>query len=351
MILPNVLKCNSKCVLFSVLMIFNQLAFAVTRGLLIDVDNLKVTKPLMAATIAGEALSGWKSNTVTVANSPGISNTLYLNLSAMSNAVGSYSEEGKNYMVFDIKDDSGVSSGVGFILRVSSYLCLFGGCWGSNGDIAVGNTELEISPTKDFDFAQVIYSVKLIATGAEIKSSYSVPDWQIGVLSFWGTQSANRVVVMRGFNINYTKTGCVASAYPSSINMGVVSVAQLTNSRSVAALLPVTVSLKCDSGIGVYASMTDLSDPGNSKENLTLIPSTNTAKGVAVRFLDENQNAISYGPPSAFVGSLNQWKVKSSSDPNEVSFKLYPQYVMTGTASDVTPGDANAMASITFAYE
>ncbi|MGZ0719096.1 fimbrial protein [Pseudomonas palleroniana] len=203
------------------------------------------------------------------------------------------------------------------------------------------------------EFRDYQYGIKFIALSNNIpRGTFSISTQQVGNANLPAVDTP--AVSLSGFSITYEQTGCIASVSPSILGMGVVSPLDFSGVGStVSGNLSATVSLQCDDGLGVYASMTDQNNIGNSDSILSLSQSTgNAATGVGVRFVREDNSVVSYGPSSSFVDptSTSQWQVKSKSDSNNsFSFTLRPEYIQT--ESSITAGDANALVSITFAYD
>ncbi|MFL1552209.1 fimbrial protein [Pseudomonas sp. D47] len=310
--------------------------------------------------IIGEALTGWiNSGLQQVMNSQGVtygSFGLIIN-SPVSNI--SYSESGYNYTVYNVYLPGGEPSGIGFILRTYSQDCgIVIGC--ANTGPHIQNTGNDYKQFRDvvaanFNVAYA-YEIKFIATSANITTgSYDLGGSLVGYSSFFTTFKADGDVGLGSFRLTYEQSGCTASLSPAVINMGVVSPLGFSGvGTTVASNAPVTVSLQCSTpDIGVLATMTDQNNTSNSTQTLQLTPgATTTATGVGVQFLRDGSSLVTYGPDSSFVESSSaaQWRVKDKSTlSNTAQFVLTPQYIQT--ASSITPGEANAVASITFAYD
>ncbi|VWD34747.1 fimbria subunit protein [Burkholderia lata] len=104
------------------------------------------------------------------------------------------------------------------------------------------------------------------------------------------------------------------------------------------------IGLSCKAGSNVYVTLTDLSDNGNTSNQLTLTQDS-TAKGVKLRIL-RNGQPVGYGPDSAQLNNTNQWLVGPSA--STTSIPLTAQYVATGA---VSAGKVKGVATFTMSYQ
>lgn len=106
----------------------------------------------------------------------------------------------------------------------------------------------------------------------------------------------------------------------------------------------------CGSGVKLYATMTDGSDPSNTGTTLKPAEGT-TATGVGVQIQRDNGLAIAFGPDSSASGNTNQWYIGSvgSGGSESVTIPLRAHYVQT--ASDMKAGSVKARATVTFSYQ
>ncbi|WP_179950203.1 hypothetical protein [Burkholderia sp. MSMB1826] len=77
------------------------------------------------------------------------------------------------------------------------------------------------------------------------------------------------------------------------------------------------IGLKCQSGASLYVTLTDLTAPANTSDQLTLAPAS-TAKGVKLHIL-RNGSPVGYGPDSRVAGNPNQWYVGRAPDDDQYS--------------------------------
>ncbi|WP_249022285.1 fimbrial protein, partial [Kluyvera ascorbata] len=72
------------------------------------------------------------------------------------------------------------------------------------------------------------------------------------------------------------------------------------------------------------------------------------ASGVGVQFFYNGNGPLMMGPDSSAAGTTNQFFIQTTSAAQTLSLPFQAQYIRTG---DLTPGSANALASITFSYQ
>lgn len=112
-----------------------------------------------------------------------------------------------------------------------------------------------------------------------------------------------------------------------------------------------SVDLSCDSGVIPWMTISDASNSNNITDIINLSPDS-TATGIGVQVFYNNQTvAKSLGLDSTSKGNPNQFQVGSKTTGNGqlVSIPLEFKYIRTQEV--VTPGDANAAATVTFSYQ
>lgn len=316
-------------------------AAAKTNPTTLVADSLDIKKYSFLPTAAGEALSGWKHTDSPVGDG-GYWDSSAVTILAIDTGLV-YNEDGRTYSIYQIP---GVGSeGVGVVMNVQERRrCLVD----ESTDVVAmqGNNKRYMRRGGFACSSHFLFNVKYVATGQNITQGVSIPPFQLGIASL-GID--NEAINMSAFEMTYEKVGCTASVSPSTVSMGVVSPLRFVDSQTVDAPLDMTINLECDEALNVYASMTDYNNPGNTGTVLGLTPSANTASGIGVRFIKDGTDLISYGPSLGFVTSApNQWRVKTELQPSNFSFRLKPQYIKTGL---ISAGQADATASITFAYD
>lgn len=261
----------------------------------------------------------------------------------------------RSYQVFDI-GIKGIGIAVG-----SSYIGTGGGpVWvGLDKNFSSLSAGLPIDSSID---QYTTFQATLVATEALSSGTYFVPSRKIGELEmgfsglgigidpFFTTKSIN----ISAFTLTITAGSCaVTSANNGNLNLPDIVMAQLsstTPSMEESNVLPIT--LDCPSGVTPFATISDVQNTGNTGKNLTLTAAS-SAKGVAFRLFrgptSSPTTEVSFGPPSATKGTINQFQVA-----NKGTSRFYPalylkaKYIKTG---EVSPGDASANASVTFSYQ
>ncbi|NBJ36945.1 fimbrial protein [Serratia fonticola] len=105
----------------------------------------------------------------------------------------------------------------------------------------------------------------------------------------------------------------------------------------------------CGSGVKLYATMTDGSDPGNTGNILKPAEGT-TASGIGVQIL-RNDQPISFGPDSAASGNTNQWYIGTAGIGGSESFTIPLKARYVQTAQTMVAGSVKARATVTFSYQ
>lgn len=105
----------------------------------------------------------------------------------------------------------------------------------------------------------------------------------------------------------------------------------------------------CNSGVKLYATMTDGVNPANTGNILTPGEGT-TASGVGVQIL-RNDTPISFGPDSSASGNTNQWYIGTAGSGASEPFTIPLRARYIQTASDMVAGVLQARATVTFSYQ
>ena len=145
-------------------------------------------------------------------------------------------------------------------------------------------------------------------------------------------------------NITLTPASCTVLTKNQTVPLPPVAASKLNAVGMTAGDRNFAIGLSCKSGTSLYVTLTDLTNPGNMGNALTLTPDA-TAKGVKLRIL-RNGQPVSYGPDSAAVGNPNQWYVGSSGSVS--SIPLSAQYIATGAVSG---GTVKGAATFTLSYQ
>lgn len=322
----------------------------------VSAQNILIKKPALTNSIVGEAITGWINTPYRTVGVTGPWGQFGLTMRASPTAIP-YSEGGVTYTVYTLNS----SPNIGFVLRIVSSDCFFlfpiGCIWHVTGPYAITAGQNEFQSFRNGGILasglEYDYNIKFIALSSDfIQSDVSVSPQEIAAAVMCGAGGCadTGAVTLDGFTLTYEKLGCVAS-FPPNIYMGVIPLDQFNGvGATVTAHSATTINLLCDDGLGVHAMMTDQNDPGSDKTTLTLTDVPNKASGIGVQFVKDDGGIVQYGPSSSVVGGgPGQWRIKSPTDSNNFSFTLMAQYIQT--ESVVTPGEANAVASITFAYD
>lgn len=255
----------------------------------------------------------------------------------------SYSDQYGSYAVFDIP---GVE-GIGYIIRARGAVT----DW-----MAVTDQEAVIRqiPAGTRDTA-LLFSIRLYAYGSPPPGNYSIP---LTTLAQWGVKTSEGTTVQ--------EIGWVpVSTQPTTLEVNTVSCLVTSQSNQVAILpsvdkidfsgvgstvpvsAPFQFSLDCPSTVSLHATMSDGVDPGNTSDVLTLAPES-TATGVGVQIFRQGQaTPIAFGPQSPMAGTINQWFVGTGASNYVVPMEA--RYIQTGDT--ITPGQVDALATITFSYQ
>ncbi|WP_080414796.1 fimbrial protein [Burkholderia ubonensis] len=155
------------------------------------------------------------------------------------------------------------------------------------------------------------------------------------------------------FNVSVSGTGqkietmqqsCNVTTSLVNVRLPPVNAGQLNSIGATAGDMGFNIGLKCYSSAFLYVTLTDLTAPGNTSNQLTLAPAS-TAKGVKLRIL-RNGSPVGYGPDSRVAGNPNQWYVGRASTTTNIP--LSAQYIATGP---VSAGTVKGVATFTMSYQ
>lgn len=153
-------------------------------------------------------------------------------------------------------------------------------------------------------------------------------------------------VIISPVTVQVTATGCTISTPDVDIDLGEVDMHTLNSVNSTSELQNFNVGLQCDANIAVHAVITDQTEPGNTSQVVSLTPDS-TASGVGVQFLHDG-NVVSLGPDDSLNNAPGQFYITSTTQLETLLVPFQAHYIRTG---ELTPGTANALASITFSYQ
>jgi type 1 fimbria pilin len=161
-----------------------------------------------------------------------------------------------------------------------------------------------------------------------------------------GGQSVFRSVLAS--NATSIATSACSVTTPSiNVALAPVKTSAFQGVGSTAGTQPLALGLTCPSpNVRVFVTLTDNTTPTNTSNMLSLKPDS-TAQGVRLQILS-NGTPVSFGPDSTNAGNTNQWLVGTSTG-GPMSVPLSVQYIES--ASQVTPGKVDAVATFTMSYQ
>ncbi|WP_437887514.1 fimbrial protein [Phytobacter sp. V91] len=197
--------------------------------------------------------------------------------------------------------------------------------------------------------------VTFVKTGVPMQAgTYTTPLLNIATLhAMTGsddapTATATASVIINPTTIEVIATGCTISMPVMDINLGTVDMHTLASVNSTSPLETFYVNLQCDANISLNAVLTDQTDQSNTSDIVSLTP-TSTASGVGVQFFYAGSGPLSLGPDSSLSGTINQFYITATTSSAEsLTLPFQVRYIRTG---EITPGSANALASLTFSYQ
>ncbi|AIY41650.1 F17G adhesin subunit [Collimonas arenae] len=153
------------------------------------------------------------------------------------------------------------------------------------------------------------------------------------------------VIATSGGSIKPMPQSCtVTNSSAPPVRLPNISTGDLSYAGATAGDTGFNIGLNCKIGSSVYMTLTDMTDPGNTSDLLTLTPDS-TAKGVKLR-ISRNGKPLRYGPDSRAPGNLNQWYVGPSAATLNIPFSA--QYVADGPVSG---GIVKGRATFTMSYQ
>jgi type 1 fimbria pilin len=206
--------------------------------------------------------------------------------------------------------------------------------------------------------ASIGYQIRVlfIATGRLQAGSYTIPSMQLAKL--WVQNTSGYAVpppsyaILNPTTITVAATGCnVTTPASQIIPMPTVGIGT-SDLKAPGSQASFNVAVKCDAGVTVYATMTDVTNPANTGNVLQLAPAS-TASGVGIQlFKNGDSTPVAFGPDSSSAGNINQWFVGGSVGAAQnaaYSIPFRAKYVQT--SSKVKGGTVEAVATITFSYQ
>ncbi len=200
------------------------------------------------------------------------------------------------------------------------------------------------------------HRVILVISGRLVAGSYTIPAQNIAVVSPRDENgkplTQDTIYFQAPGTIKVTTRGCKVT---SGANQAVTLPTLVSHSlRSVGAVSDASasfsISVNCDANVGLYATLTDASDPTNTSDTLKL-SGDSTATGVGIQMFRSGQTtALGLGPDSSAKGNTNQWYVGgTSASSGTISIPMAAKYVKTEPT--IKPGSVSARGTITFSYQ
>jgi len=304
------------------------------------------------------AISGWSSNRLVSPlgtcdlNSGGFyfimdgttSPPLGLTASGMSSAVGSYNEGGVNYPVYP-----SVVPGIGFIIKHSIV--------NPASATVAGGTTITFTPTPSQTSFNSYIAGKLIKIGDIGNVNVSAIMLPVTyTLSFTGRFIGENSTASNSFtgtavgNYAIQNVSCTVNTSSLQVTLAGVAPTDLPSLNSTAKPTPFNLGLNCPSGTGVaiYMTLTDNSNPGNTGNLLSLSPGS-SASGVKLQILRNSATPtlVNFGPDSSVAGNLNQLLMATGATGSQ-SFPFLVRYIRTGTLSG---GTVNGLTTFTMSYQ
>ncbi|EBC7388299.1 adhesin [Salmonella enterica] len=157
------------------------------------------------------------------------------------------------------------------------------------------------------------------------------------------TFSLNNMTITNG-----AKSCTLLSGQNVTVPLNTISLMSIPSSGSELQGGITNISLKCQTGVSVFATLTDATTPSNISNVLTLTPES-TATGIGLRLYKNNDSSpLSFGPNSPIKGNLNQWKLSAGTE-SMPSVVLRANYINTNGSP--TAGTVNGVTTITFSYQ
>ncbi|MGX4743130.1 fimbrial protein [Providencia rettgeri] len=199
-------------------------------------------------------------------------------------------------------------------------------------------------PKSSWNVYSTVWDIKIHKTG-RVTSSNTVRAGALAQLtqknqtpiSTWYLTTLN--IPANGIRINVLSCSLKNNQSTYNINMKDWYDTQFTNIGSTSTPVAIPITLTCAAGSNIKATVTSSKyvDTATGKLGLT---GTNSATGVAVQLLDKNNNPIK-------LNTLNS--LQNNVPAGDYMFNWKARYIKT--ANNITPGTANASATVNIRYE
>ncbi|BBG60847.1 fimbrial protein [Providencia rustigianii] len=187
------------------------------------------------------------------------------------------------------------------------------------------------------------WNIEILKTGT-IASSGTIRSGQIVNLTQYNTKTGTSFLgATLSFANNYriSVVNCSLKNNQSiyNINMKDWYDTQFPNIGSTSTPVNIPITLTCAAGTNIKATVTSTSyvDTATGKLGLT---GTNSATGIAIQLLDKNNNPIKLNTKNSLQNNVPS---------GDYIFNWKAQYIKT--ANSITPGSANATATVNIRYE
>lgn len=253
--------------------------------------------------------------------------------------------DGVTYQIF-----STGAQGVGWVMGVKDT--------NANNFTALGITENQWypspgTPTKLQNIIGGYSKITLVKTAEHLQTGTTIiPAQNLAKISCYNSGGAlvdSAFIKINSETINVEAKGCqVESAKSAVVNLPDVYVRNFPAVGSVSDVSASnTISIKCDQGVNVSATVSDQSNLSNTSDVLNLTASS-TAKGLGIQTY-YNNTLLKYGPDDSSSGTTNQFFIAESTSPNEtIQLPLTFKYVRTG---DLAAGTVDGLVGVTFSYQ
>ncbi|WP_422420433.1 fimbrial protein [Pseudomonas sp. GZD-222] len=197
--------------------------------------------------------------------------------------------------------------------------------------------------------------VRFVATGPLNAGSYRLPSLQVLRVNMIlpGIDIVERVISYHATTVTVTGSTCtvIAADQNQTVVLPAVSSSSLQRVGSTAGSQSFTMGVNCPAGVALHATMTDVNDPANRSNVLTLAAES-TAAGVGLQITaTDRANVVSYGPDSRVAGNTNQWLVDGNANSPATNYRIPFTARYVQTAETVRPGTVRARSTITFSYQ
>jgi len=246
---------------------------------------------------------------------------------------------GYNFHVFE----TGIQ-GIGYIIAAKDYAA------SAYLPLQNGITETYPAYGSNATTQNIGWSAKVtfVRTGEPLVAGvYTIPTINAVLLTAYNNEIKTAKVVINPSIITVSAKGCMVMTQSASVNLGGVNLSDLPTVGSMSAAGSFNVTLDCDANISVNAVLSDQTEPGNNSTAVSLTQDS-TAGMLGVAFYYNGSGPIPLGKDSSSAGTANQFHAITTISAQSVTLPFEARYVRMG---DITPGTANALASLTFSYQ